>query len=45
MWTEEEINAGRAADRMAKDKYFGDRAAFPPEDEPKRSFWRRLKWW
>lgn len=45
MWTQEEINAGRAADRMMKDKQFGDAAHGARHEEAKRPLWRKLKWW
>jgi hypothetical protein len=45
MWSQDEIDAGRAADRMAKDKYYGGRNAVPQQDGRKRLFWRKLKWW
>jgi len=45
MWSQDEIDAGRAADRMAKDKYYGGRDAVPQQDGRKRPFWRKLKWW
>jgi Family of unknown function (DUF6527) len=45
MWTQQQIEDGRAADRMAKENYFGAEAASQAEDKPKRTFWRRLKWW
>jgi len=44
MWSQDEIDAGRAADRMAKDKYYGGRDAVPQQDGRKRPFWRKLKW-
>jgi len=45
MWTHEQIEAGREADRTAKEKYFGADAAAPTEPKPKRPIWSRLKWW
>jgi hypothetical protein len=45
MWTQEEIDAGRAADRMAKQKHFGGRAAATTQEHVRRPFWRKLKWW
>ncbi|PYT96602.1 MAG: hypothetical protein DMG38_23335 [Acidobacteria bacterium] len=47
MWSQKEIDAGRAADRLAKNRYFEtDTTARPatPEKE-KQPFWRKLKWW
>jgi Family of unknown function (DUF6527) len=45
MWTHEQIENGRAADRTAKEKYFNADAAAPTEPKAKRPIWSRLKWW
>jgi hypothetical protein len=48
MWSQEEIDAGRAADRSAKARYFdtADTVTDAVKKEPKPSFWRRLRqWW
>jgi Family of unknown function (DUF6527) len=45
MWTHEQIENGRAADRTAKEKYFSADAAAPTEPKAKRPIWSRLKWW
>jgi hypothetical protein len=45
MWTHEQIEGSRAADRTAKEKYFGTDAAAPTEPKAKRPIWSRLKWW
>jgi len=44
-WSQEEIDAGRAADRMAKQEYFGGRDDDTAQEPVKRPFWRKLKWW
>jgi hypothetical protein len=44
-WTQEEIDAGRAADRIAKQEYFGGHGAVAAQESMKRPFWRKLKWW
>ena len=45
MWTREEIDAGRAADRIAKERHFGGGAPAAARPQPKRHLWRKLKWW
>jgi len=45
MWTHEQIEASRAADRTAKERYFGADAAAPTEPKAKRPIWSRLKGW
>ena len=47
MWSQKEIDAGRAADRLAKNKYFEAETAAPPAapEKGKWPFWRKLKWW
>ena len=46
-WSQEEIDAGRANDRLAKDRYF-ETVSTATTASPKkqgRRFWRKLKWW
>jgi hypothetical protein len=50
-WSSEEIAAGRARDRVAKERYFGTADAIndslrKADGKADRRFWRRLgKWW
>jgi len=44
MWTQEEIDAGRTADRFAKEKHFDGHTPASPQAKP-QPFWRKLKWW
>jgi Family of unknown function (DUF6527) len=44
-WTQEEVDAGKAADRMAKQRYFGGRHEDAAQEPVKRPFWHKLKWW
>jgi hypothetical protein len=46
-WSQKEIDAGRANDRLAKERYF-ETASTAPAASPKkqgRRFLRKLKWW
>jgi hypothetical protein len=43
-WTQEEIDAGRLADRLTKEKHFGRPAPIAQQKE-KLPFWRKLKLW
>lgn len=47
MWSQEEIDAGRAEDRLAKEMYF--KSATTPsavaDKKPIRGFWHKFKWW
>jgi len=44
-WSREEIDAGRAGDRLAKQKYFktSDVATHGVKKKPERSFWGKLR--
>jgi hypothetical protein len=49
-WSRREIQAGRASDRLAKERYFdpsGAETASPEKvDTPEKSLWRKMKkWW
>jgi hypothetical protein len=46
-WSQEEIDAGRASDRFAKENYFatGNTAPDVRKKEEERSFWRKLWKW
>jgi hypothetical protein len=47
MWSQEEIDAGRAGDQLAKRRYFKAESAMPAaaQEKERRPFWRKLKWW
>ena len=47
MWSHEEIEAGRARDRLAKQRYFKAESAATDSARKKdrRGFWQKLKWW
>jgi hypothetical protein len=46
-WSQDEIDAGKARDRLAKQEYFGSpsSAAGVAQQKGKRHFWGKLKWW
>jgi hypothetical protein len=47
VWSQEQIDAGRANDRLAKERYF-EAASTATAASPKkrgRRLWRKLKWW
>lgn len=44
-WAQEEIDAGRAADRLAKERNFAAHAPVTTQRKPKRPFLRKLRWW
>lgn len=46
-WSQEEIDAGRANDRLAKERYFQPTSAAPAgsRKEQGRRLWGKLKWW
>jgi hypothetical protein len=47
MWSQEEIDAGRATDQLAKERYFKAVSTGPTATDKKagRGFWQKLKWW
>jgi len=47
MWSQEEIDGGRARDRLAKERYFENvtTATAATDKKAVRSFWQKLKWW
>lgn len=47
MWSKEEIDAGRAKDRLAKEMYFKNAttSSAPADKKSIRSFWYKFKWW
>jgi hypothetical protein len=46
-WSQDEIDAGRAKDRLAKERHFETASAEPPASgkKKKRRFLRKFKWW
>jgi hypothetical protein len=47
VWSQEEIDAGRAADRLAKARYFESVNTAPEAGQKKKGqrLWQKLKWW
>lgn len=46
-WSQEQIDAGRSNDRLAKQTYFQTAGADPAGSTRKlgKRFWKKLKWW